>query len=120
VFYRPKGAGVYSFDVKAHDWDNIVELYEGFEPVRPMLNLVRSIREAGLTSQLYAITSMYDLLLAQTPVFNFSGSQVLRIVMDFRRDELSFKFQDYRKICSSSEGFRTLVFILTKRLRWLK
>jgi hypothetical protein len=63
---------------------------------------------------------MHTLMIFQTPTWSpFDRSQTLFVDLIPRTQEIEFRFQDYRKVCPASDGFKTLVFILSERLRWI-
>jgi hypothetical protein len=107
------------FDVNAQPWDRIVSCYSDTPWKRPMLDLVNRINSSPLRENLFAITSMHRLLIAQTSTFDYSGPQTLKIDLDPKSQSLTFAVDKYKKVVSVLHGFETLEFILTKRRKWI-
>ena len=84
-----------------------------------MLDLVNHIASSWFGERLFASTSMHALLIAQTSAFDFGGTQVLRVDLDHETGELIFSADKYQKRAPAANGFSTLEFILSERLKWL-
>jgi hypothetical protein len=108
--------GQRGYVIHTRPWEAIVEHYRKLDALAPMLRLVESIASSPVSSQLFAGTSMSDLLLSDSADFRI-GDSTLRIryhssnqQFDFRHT--SFSGNDDQKVCAESEALQTLRLFL--------
>jgi hypothetical protein len=108
--------GQRGYVIHTRPWEAIAEHYRKHDALAPMLHLVESIASSPVSSQLFAGTSMFDLLLSDTTDFRI-GDSTLRI--SFRPSERQFEFRhtsfsghDDQKVCAESEALSTLRLFL--------
>jgi hypothetical protein len=108
--------GQRGYVIRTRSWESIIERYRGHGAFTPMLQLVGGIASSPASSELFAATSMFDLLLSDGPDFR-SNDSTLRI--SYRPRDRQFEFRhvsfsgcDDRKVCGESEAFPTLRLFL--------
>jgi hypothetical protein len=106
--------------IHTRPWPEIVERYRGVESFAPMMRFVEAVAALPASAQLFAATSMFDLLVSDCADFRF-GDSTLSIayrpsesVFEFRHH--SFSGHDDQKTCSESEALET--FRLFVRLKY--
>jgi len=106
--------------IHTRPWPEIVKHYRGVESFAPMLRFVEGVAALPASAQLFAATSMFDLLVSDCADFRF-GDSTLSIgyrpsegVFEFRHH--SFSGHDDQKTCSESEVSET--FRLFVRLKY--
>jgi hypothetical protein len=106
--------------IRTSPWAVIIQHYQkliaGGIPFQPMLRLIESIVQSPVASQLFAGTSMFELLLSDTENFR-SGDSTLCI--SYKPSERQFAFwhrsfsgHDDQKICTEAEALQTLRLFL--------
>lgn len=108
--------GQRGYVIRTRPWDSIAEHYRKHEALAPMLHLVEAIATSRVASQLYAGTSMFDLLLSDSADFRI-GDSTLRISYrpsdrQFEFRHISFSGHDDQKACGESEALPTLRLFL--------
>lgn len=112
--------GQRGYVIHTRPWPDIIERYRGVAPFAPMLRFVESVAAAPASTQLFAATSMFDLLVSDSPDFR-SGDSTLCIA--YHPSDATFQFRhrsysghDDEKSCSESEALET--FRLFVRLKF--
>ena len=104
--------------IHTRPWADIVEHYRkhGGSALKPMLRLVEAIASSPVSTQLFAATSMFDLLLSDCVNFRI-GDSTLHI--SYRSSENQFEFRhisfsghDDQKVCAEPEMLQTLRLFL--------
>jgi hypothetical protein len=108
--------GQRGYVIHTQPWEVIAEHYRKQVAFAPMLHLVEVIGASPIASQLFAATSMFDLLLSDSADFRI-GDSTLRI--SYRPSEHRFDFQhtsysghDDQKVCAEHESLQTLRLFL--------
>ena len=101
-------------------WPEIVRHYSDAVarglPFAPMLRLVEAVAASSSVAELFAVTSMYDLLLSGCDDFRSSDS-VLVVRYLPARQEFSFEHRPFsgpgdQKVCPAAEGIAALALFL--------
>src|SRR5260221_4811956 len=104
---------------KAKLWPDVVNSYRRlvvtYEMLfEPMLTLVEEIAASPYASYLYGNTSMWNVLVMQTPEYDPDG-EILRITYNPSQREFTFELQEttstlykrWNRKCSTDDAFRT-------------
>jgi hypothetical protein len=97
--------------IHTRPWTDIVERYRSLASFAPMVRLVEAVAASQASTQLFAATSMFDLLISDGPDFRFGDSTLVvsyhptEGVFQFRHH--SFSSHDDAKSCSKSEALET-------------
>ncbi len=110
-------------------WAHIERFYEGLvndggRPLRPMLDLVRSIAASPYAAGLHPVNVLDALLIG--PVADFArGDKEIRITFDDADQTFLFTYtqrpgetEPWSRVCDAASGRATFDRLLHKRLRW--
>ncbi len=104
--------------VHTRPWLEIVEHYrkQGGQPLLPMLRLVEAIAASRASNDIFGATSMFTLLLSDTPDFR-GGDSTLQVsynpaAQQFLFHHRTFSGHDDHKICAEPEALQTLRLFL--------
>lgn len=105
---------------RTRPWADIIERYRAVPPFAPMLRFVESVAASPASAELFVSTSMFDLLVSDSPDFR-TGDSTLCISYQpsdalFHFRHRSYSGHDDAKSCSESEAFET--FRLFVRLKF--
>ena len=102
--------------IHTRPWADIVERYRKHVAFAPMLHLVETLASSPVSTQLFAATSMFDLLLSDSADFRI-GDSTLRI--SYRSSDRQFEFRhtsfsghDDQRVCTEPEALQTLRLFL--------
>jgi hypothetical protein len=102
--------------IHTRPWVVIAEHYRSHVSFAPMLHLVEALASSPASAQLFAATSMFDLLLSDCADFRI-GDSTLHI--SYRPSEHEFEFRhtsfsghDDQRVCAEREALRTLRLFL--------
>lgn len=98
--------------IRTRSWDQIIEHYQKATSFVPMLRLVQALSASPLSPQLFAATSMFDLLLSDSADFRLHDN-TLRIsyhpeTHQFTFLHQSFSGRDDQRECSEPDARQTL------------
>jgi len=108
--------GQRGFVIRTRPWEAIADHYRKHDGHAPMLHLVEAIASSPVSGQLFAGTSMADLLLSDSADFRI-GDSTLHI--SYRRGDRHFEFRhtsfsghDDSTVCAESEALPKLRLFL--------
>lgn len=105
--------------IKSYNWDEIAHHYDGFSA--PMHCFIGQIIESKYCTGLYGATSLWTLMIAQTPEFQFVRNA---IVVNEKLGVFTFEFVDsaddkknWRRVVDEAHAFETFERLLIS-LKW--
>lgn len=108
--------GQRGYVIRTRPWESIIEHYQKHDALAPMLHLVEAVASSPASSQLFAGTSMFDLLVSDSADFRI-GDSTLRISYrssdrQFEFSHISYSGHDDQKVCAETEALATLRLFL--------
>ena len=108
--------GQRGYVIHTQSWAVIAKHYASHVAFAPMLHLVEALASSPVSTQLFAATSMFDLLLSDCADFRI-GDSTLHI--SYRPSQHQFKFRhtsfsghDDQRVCAEPEALQTLRLFL--------